>query len=95
MKVKVQYFAAIREIANRSEEILEVEKRPTVLDALKALAKNHGDKFTDYVFDPQTGVPRPYLQFLVNEESISTMNGLSTVLSDDSTLAIIPPVGGG
>jgi MoaD family protein len=95
LKVKVQYFAAVREIANRRKEIVEVEERSTVLDALRVLAKNHGDKFRDYIFDPQTGTPRPYLQFLVNDESISAMNGLSTVIADNSTLTIIPPVGGG
>ena len=95
MRVKVQYFAAIREIVNRREEILEVEEGTTVLEALRVLARNHGDKFRDYVFDPLTGTPRPYLQFIVNEESVSAVNGLSTILADNSTLAIIPPVGGG
>ena len=80
---------------NRREEVLEVEEGATVLDALRVLAKNYGDKFRDYVFDPLTGVTRPYLQFLVNEESVSAMNGLSTILADNSALAIIPPVGGG
>jgi MoaD family protein len=95
LRVKVQYFAAIREIANRREEILEVDERTTVLDVLRLLAKNHGEKFRDYVFDPQTKAPKSYLQFLVNEESVSAMNGLSTALADNSTLAVIPPVGGG
>jgi len=95
LKIKVQYFAAIREIANEREEFLEVEERATVLDVLRGLAKKHGDKFSNYVFDPQTGTPRPYLQFLLNEESVSKMNGVSTVLAANSTLAIIPPVGGG
>ena len=95
MRIKVQYFAAIREIVNQREEILEVDQGTTVLDVLNVLAKNHGEKFRDYVFDPQTKAPRPYLQFLVNEESVSSMNGLSTALADNSTIAIIPPVGGG
>jgi len=72
-----------------------MDKGTTVLDVLRVLAKNHGEKFRDYVFDPQTKAPRSYLQFLVNEESVSSMNGLSTALPDNSTLAIIPPVGGG
>jgi MoaD family protein len=95
LRVKVQYFAAIREIVNQREEVLEVDERTTVLDVLRVLAKSHGEKFRDYVFDPQTKAPRSYLQFLVNEESISSMNGFSTALADNSTLAIIPPVGGG
>ena len=95
LRIKVQYFAAIREIVNQREEILEVDQGTTVLDVLNVLAKNHGEKFRDYVFDPQTKAPRQYLQFLVNEESVSSKNGLSTALADNSTIAIIPPVGGG
>ena len=95
LRVKVQYFAAIREIVNQREEILEVDQRTTVLDVLRVLANKHGEKFSDYVFDPQTKAPRAYLQFLVNEESVSSLNGLSTALTDNSALAIIPPVGGG
>ena len=95
MRIRVQYFAIIRELVNQREEIIDVEGKSTVLDLLKLLAARHGEKFRQYVFDPATSNPRPYLQFLLNEESISTLSGFSTVLSENSTFAIIPPVGGG
>lgn len=95
MKVKVQYFASVRELVGLREETLEMEEKTTVLDALRVLAEKHGEQLKEYVFDSETGNPRSYLQFLVNEDSISSLNGLSTVLEDNSSLAIIPPVGGG
>lgn len=95
MKVRVQYFAIVRELTNHREEILDVDEKTTVLDVLKTLARKHGEEFRKYVFDPETGNPRPYIQVLVNEDSISTLNGLSTVLAEGTILAIIPPVGGG
>jgi MoaD family protein len=95
LKIRAQYFAIVREIANRREDVLEVEESSTVLDVLKLLTEKYGEKFRDYVFDPKTGTPRPYLQFLVNGDSISNLDGFSTVLTDDSSLVIIPPVGGG
>ena len=95
MKVRVQYFAAVREITNQREEMLDVDSGTSVLDLLKLLVARHGSRFREYVFDSKTGNPRTYLQFLLDEESIATMNGFSTMLRDNSVLAIIPPVGGG
>jgi MoaD family protein len=95
LKVKIQYFAKIRELVGLREETLEVKEKTTVLDALNVLAEKHGEQLKQYVFDSKTGNPRPYLQFLVNEDSITKLNGLMTVLEDNSSLAIIPPVGGG
>lgn len=95
MKVRVQYFAAVREITNQREEMLDVDSGTSVLDLLKLLVARHGSKLKEYVFDSKTGNPRTYLQFLLDEESIATMNGFSTMLRDNSVFAIIPPVGGG
>ncbi len=95
MKVRTQYFAIVRELANRREDILDVPDRATVMDVLGILAKTYGVKFRDYVFDPRTGTPKSYLQFLLNGNSISNLDGLSTVLTENSELVIIPPVGGG
>jgi MoaD family protein len=95
LKVKVQYFASIRELLGLREEMLEVKEKTTVLDVLKVLAQKHGEQLKEYVFDSKTGNPRSNLQFLVNEDSITSLNGLSTILEENSSLAIIPPVGGG
>ena len=95
VKVIVQYFASVREIVGQRQETIEVDKETNVLELLKLLANRHGDMFKQYIFDSTTGEPKAFLQFLVNEESISTLNGLKTVLSENSKFAIIPPVGGG
>ena len=94
LKVKVQYFAITRELANLSEETLELENGTDVLHLLKILVTRHG-KLRDYVFDPETGNPRSTLQFMVNDNMISNLNGYATLLTEDCTFAIIPPVGGG
>jgi len=95
MKVKVQYFASVRELINLREETLDVESGSTVEDLLRLLATKHGENLGGYLFDPKTRKPRSYLQFLINQQSISALNGLSTLLADGAVFAIIPPVGGG
>ncbi len=62
---------------------------------LKTLSKEYGAPFKDYVFDGATSQPKGFLQFLVNGNSTTSLNGLQTELKDNDVLAILPPVGGG
>ena len=55
----------------------------------------YGKPFIEYVYDAKTSQPKGFLQFLVNGNSTSTLNGLETELKDGEVLAILPPVGGG
>lgn len=93
--MKVEYFAIVREITNLGQETLDVGDSITVMDLLKLLGARHGDKLKEYVLDSKTANPRTYLQLLLNGKTISSMEGFSTVITSDSTFAIIPPVGGG
>ncbi len=95
MKVCVKYFAALREIVGKREEIIEVDKDTTVEILLLFLSKKYGDKFNKYVFKPQTTNPKENLQFLIDGKSINTLDGIGTKLNDDCKFVIIPPVGGG
>ena len=94
MKVKVHYFASVRELVNLREEVIDVPVGTDVRGLLDVLAEKHGDKLREYIFDTNRS-PRPHLQFILNEKSISGTGGFSTVLTDGCTFAIIPPVGGG
>jgi MoaD family protein len=92
--IKVHYFASVRELVNLREEAIDVPIGTDVRGLLDVLAAKHGDKLGEYVFDRNRS-PRPYLQFILNEKSVSETGGLSTVLTDGCIFAIIPPVGGG
>ncbi len=94
LKVKVQYFASVRELVNQREEAIDVPIGTDVRGLLDALAAKHGDRLREYLFDRNES-PRPQLQFILNEKSISETGGFSTVLTDGCIFAIIPPVGGG
>jgi molybdopterin synthase sulfur carrier subunit len=95
MKVKVKFFALVRELTDKREEVVDLDDQATVRTLLGKLVEEHGAKFRDYVFDPASKEPRGHIQFLIDGRNISLMQGLDTTLKEGASLAILPPVGGG
>jgi MoaD family protein len=97
LKVSVRFFTSLREIIKKKEETLEFsdDEKVAVDKVLKTLRQRHGKDFTDYVYDDKTHAVRGFLQFLVNGNNTSSLDGLQTKLKDGDVLAILPPVGGG
>ena len=97
MQVSIRFFTSLREIVGEKEETLKIPDGETITvgTALKTLAQRFGKPFIEYVYDPNSGEVRSFLQFLVNGKSATTQNGLQTELKDGDVLAILPPVGGG
>jgi len=97
VEVKVRFFTNLREIVNNREETVTFAngERVTVDLVLKTLTQKYGKPFMEYVYNGKTGMPKNFLQFLINGTSTSTLNGLETALKDGDVLTILPPVGGG
>jgi molybdopterin synthase sulfur carrier subunit len=95
MKVKVKFFALVRELTGKREEIVDLNDQATVRTLLGKLVEEYGVKFRDYIFDPVSQEPRGHVQFLLDGRNITLMQGLDTALREGTSLAILPPVGGG
>jgi len=95
MKVKVQYFAAVRELVGLREEILELPDLSNVGILLGELVRRHGERLREYLFDTKTGNLRQSIQFLIGDKPVLGAGAASTILPDGVVFAIIPPVGGG
>lgn len=95
MKVKVKFFALVRELTGKREEVVDLDDQATVRTLLDKLVGEYGTKLSDYLFDPASKEPRGHLQFLVDGRNIALMQGLDTTLREGSSFAILPPVGGG
>lgn len=97
MQVKVRFFTSLREIVGKREETLSfnVAQKVTIDLVLKKLTEKYDTPFKEYVYDGKTAQPKSFLQFLVNGNSATTLNGLETELKAGDVLAILPPVGGG
>jgi len=95
LKVRVKFFAAIRELAAVKDETIDLQSNTAVRELIQVLCQRHGGDFTEYVIDPNTGAPRSHLQILVDGKNLSSLEGLETRLSDGDEVALMPPVGGG
>lgn len=81
MKVRVLYFASVRDIAGTTEETLELEAGAKTQDLLEALIRTH----------PELKGLEPSLAVSVNQEYAAR----DAPLADGDEVALIPPVSGG
>lgn len=81
MHVTIRYFAAAREATGRAQDVLTLEAPATVADAFEAACTEH----------PALRPLADQLRFALDEEFAA----LEAPIEGDTTLALIPPVGGG
>lgn len=93
MKVKVKFFALIREVAGVKEVEEEVEDNTTVRELLEKLCKRMPEKFRNLIFDGHEVSKN--LIILVNRKGIRELDDLETKLKDGDEVALLPPVSGG
>jgi molybdopterin synthase sulfur carrier subunit len=95
MKVKLKYFAHLREIVGKVEETITLPEDATVKKLIEVLSEMYGATLRDYIYDRGGAEPSPNLNFLLDGRNIMMLNGMDTRLYDGCVFVIIPPVGGG
>lgn len=93
MKVKVKFFALIREVAGVKEMEEEIGDNTTVRELLEKLCEKMPGKFRNLIFDGREVSKN--LIILVNRRGIRELDGLETKLKDGDEVALLPPVSGG
>ncbi len=78
--MKVRYFARYRELAGTDEDIFSVSPKSTVADVVKLICDKHSS------FEKEKN-----FMFALNETFVEP----ESVVSDQDTLAVFPPVSGG
>ena len=81
MRVRIKFFAILRERAGASEVSKEVAEGSTVADLWRQLQKEY----------PKLDVPGIRLLYAVNQNYV----GLDHKLADNDEVVFIPPVSGG
>jgi molybdopterin synthase sulfur carrier subunit len=93
MKVKVKFFALLREAAGIKELEEELEEGATVRGLLKRLGDKLPKRFRELIFEGQDVSKNVII--LVNRRGIKELDGLETKLRDGDEVALLPPVSGG
>ena len=81
MKIRLLFFAVLRDIAGRSEDVLVLPDGTRAGDVWQRLRDQHAE-LRDYVQPPMIAVNESY-------------GGAEELLRDGDELAFIPPVAGG
>jgi molybdopterin converting factor subunit 1 len=81
MKIRLLFFAVLRDIAGRSEDVREFPNGTRAGDVWQRLRKEHA-ALRDYIQPPMIAVNESYV-------------GADEPLHDGDELAFIPPVAGG
>jgi molybdopterin synthase sulfur carrier subunit len=92
--VKVRFFTTLRDITQTKRDEATISSTTTVESLVALLSKKYGRSFHEYVYD-EGGKLKPHLKYLVNGRSLPSLNGVKTLLTNEDTVAILPPVGGG
>ncbi len=92
MKIKVEFFATLREVLGMSSIEIECEGT-TIEDILNLLLEKFGSVLEDIIFE--RGRLKEMVKILLNGKDIRGLNGLKTELRDGDCVSIFPPIAGG
>ncbi len=94
VKITVKYFALVRDVTKRKEDVLEVGDNVTIHKVIARLCGIHGEPF-EKSFCTTDGYLQEGLILLLNGEAVTRDYFKSLTVKDGDVIAIMPPVGGG
>ena len=89
--VIVKVFGALRDVHRASEQSVALGADRTIRDLLAILRESN----QELVQKLEVGLADGYLSCLVNGRNVNFLDGLDTALAEGTTIAFLPPVGGG
>ena len=93
MKLTIDYTGQLASVAGVSEESIELNGGETLNSILKSLAENHGEKFSELVFNDEGKIRSTLLAALDGEQAAGNKDNLD--LSEVEVLMLMTPIAGG
>jgi len=95
MKVTLHTILGIKEVIGQRLTEIELPRGSTVEDFLTCMRDRWGDKLSARLFHPESGAVLPYVQIMINGQTINFLQGMETPLKEGDEILILPPVSGG
>lgn len=95
IKVKLHTISALKKIVGQRELEISLPQGSTLEALLSCMVKTWGKRLSDYMFQPGSTLPFPYIRLMINGQDIEFLSGIETLLRDGDEVLIIPPVAGG
>lgn len=96
MQIKVRISRGpLVEIIGKQEITIGTENQVRVIDVLNILAREHGRRLKDKLFDPETSEIIPYLILALNGVCLNNLKDAEKKIEDGDELLILSPIGGG
>lgn len=92
--ITTKYFAALREITGKKEEVFSFEGEVDAKKFLDELVSRYGKEIKDFLLD-ERGALRDGLVMLVNGNAADVPDLSSLRLKNGDLIVILPPIGGG
>lgn len=93
-EMKVFYFATLRDITGKKDEVLNLPAINTLADLISHLCAKYGGGFRHWVCSEDGGFGSLSI-FLINGIDSRSLNGMQTSLKDNDEISIFPPIAGG
>ncbi|MCL1803880.1 MAG: MoaD/ThiS family protein [Eubacteriaceae bacterium] len=95
LRIKLQYYGAIREIVGKPEEEKNLDKEVPVLDFLRNITYDYGSKLHEEIFDLATNDVRKDVMLMLNGITLGREKLPNTLLKPGDELALLPTFPGG
>ena len=95
VKVRVELYARLVELAGVNHLTLELPDKACLKDLLERLYQKFGKDFESVVTTPSAEYGHYLGVILINEREAMRLNNLETELKENDRIKIIPPVSGG
>ena len=95
MKVTLHTILGLKQVIGQRLTEIDLPHGSTVEDFLTYMKERWGDKLSARLFDPDSGAVLPYMQIMVNGQTIHYLGGMETLLKEGDEVLILPPVSGG
>lgn len=93
-KIQIKFLGSLRHDLNRPSLFWPVETKTSVRSIVNALTQDPQYQELRIFFSETIDVKRSLLIFL-NDQEISALSGMDTLVEEDDTLAFIPVIHGG